>query len=148
MQRYDTRIDDGTLYIEVGEEDTWRSGRWTTSARYSAATLHPGVRREAQAAGWLQTEDDRTITFDVRETIDDVDYNETFVEKMAEEPLDRETPDGYPVRTAAFADLMAEIWDSKGSYEAGLTVRAAADADASLPRHAAVLRCRYGNPFW
>jgi DNA-dependent RNA polymerase auxiliary subunit epsilon len=117
MQRYDTRIDDGTLYIEVGEEDMEMGSMDDVCEILGGETYTLEYDEKAQAAGWLQTEDDGTITFDVRETIDDVDYNETFVEKMAEEPLDRETPDGYPVRTAAFADLMAEIWDSKGSYE-------------------------------
>ncbi|SFR91586.1 hypothetical protein SAMN05216559_0942 [Halomicrobium zhouii] len=116
MQRYDTRIDDGTLYIEAGEGDL-EIGSMDDVCEILGESYTLEYDEEAQAAGWLQTDEDGTITFDVRETIDDLDYNETFVEKMAEEPLDRENPDGYPVRTAAFADLMGEIWDSKGSYE-------------------------------
>ena len=117
MERYDTRIDDGTLYIEVGEDDLEIGSMDDICEILGGETYTLEYEEEAQAAGWLQTDDDGTITFDVRETIDDMDYNETFVEKMAEEPLEATTPEGYAVRTAEFAELMGEIWDSKGNIE-------------------------------
>lgn len=117
MERYDTRIDDGTLYIEVGEDDVEIGSIDDICEMLGGETYTLEYSDEAQAAGWLQTDDDGTITFDIRETIDDMDYDETFVEKMVEEPIDRTTPDGRPVRTAEFADLMAEIWDAKGNIE-------------------------------
>jgi hypothetical protein len=116
MDRYGTRIDDGTLYIDA-DEAALEIGSMDDVCDVLGDTYTLHYDDEAQAAGWLQTDDDGTITFDVRETIADMDFDETFVEKMAAEPFDRTTPEGYPVRTKAFADLMAEIWDSKGNVE-------------------------------
>lgn len=117
MQRYETRIDDGTLYIEAGEDDLEIGSMDDICELLGGETYTLEYDEEAQTVGWLQTDDDGTITFDIRETIDDMDYDETFVTKIRREPLDRTTPDGYRVRTAEFADLMANIWDSKGNFE-------------------------------
>lgn len=38
---------------------------------------------EVNVVGWLQTDEDATITFDVRETADDIDSDEQFVERIA-----------------------------------------------------------------
>lgn len=118
MERYDTRIDDGTLYIEAGD-DGLEIGSMDDICEILGGETYTLQYEEdaAKAAGWLQTDEDGTITFDVRETIDDLDYDNTFVTKMADEPIDRTTPDGYPIRTAEFANLMAEIWDAKGNIE-------------------------------
>lgn len=117
MERYDTRIDDGTLYIETDGDDLEIGSMDEICELLGGETYTIEYDDEARAAGWLQTDEDGTITFDVRDTIDDMDYDDTFVERMAAEPLDRETSAGYRVRTAEFADLMAEIWDSKGNVE-------------------------------
>jgi hypothetical protein len=53
----------------------------------------------------------------VRETIGDMDYNDTIVEKIAGQPIDVTDEDDYPIRTARFAELMTEIWDSKGAVD-------------------------------
>ena len=117
MQRYDTRIDDGTLYVDLDDDALEIGSMDDVCEILGGDTYTLEYQEEAQAASWLQTDDDGTITFDVRETIADLDFDDTFVEKMAAEPIDRTTPDGYPVRTQEFADLMAEIWDSKGNIE-------------------------------
>lgn len=46
-----------------------------------------------------------------------MDYNDTIIEKIADQPIDATNPDGYPIRTAKFAELMQEIWDSKGAID-------------------------------
>ena len=119
MDRYDTRIEEDALYIEAEGGDV-EVGRMTDVCEILGGdtyTIEYEDEDAVKAARWLETDEDGTLSFDVRETIDDMDYDATFLKKVADEPLDRETPDGYPVRTKEFAELMAEIWDSKGNVE-------------------------------
>lgn len=116
MERHDTRIDDGTLFIEVGDDDL-EIGEMADVVELLGETYTVEYGEDQRKMAWLRTDDDGTITFDVRDTLADIDYNDTFVEKMVDEPLDQTTAQGYPVRTEAFADLMAELWDSKGDTE-------------------------------
>jgi len=148
MQRYDTRIDDGTLYIEVGEEDM-EIGSMDDVCEILGGetyTLEYDERPRPRAGCRPGRRDDH-----VRRPRDHRrrGLQQAFVEKMAEEPArpgdSRRLP---PVRTAAFADLMAEIWDSKGSYESWTDGQGRGRCRRQSARHAAVLRCRYGNPFW
>jgi hypothetical protein len=60
---------------------------------------------------------DGTMTIDVAEVIADMDYDAEFVGRLADASLDRLTDDGYPERTARFADRMTAIWDAKGALE-------------------------------
>lgn len=117
MKRYDTRINDGTLYIEDDEDDLEIGTMDDICEILGGESYTIEYNEEAQAAGWLQTDEDGTITFDIPETIDELDYDKTFVQKMVAQPIDQMTPEGYPLRTVEFADLMAEIWDSKGNIE-------------------------------
>lgn len=117
MQRYDTRIDGGTLYVEDGQGWLEIGSMDDVCDIVGGETYTLEYDDEARVVGWLQTDEDGTITFDVRETIADMDYDETFVKRMAEESMDRTTEEGYPERTAAFAELMVEIWDSKGNVD-------------------------------
>ncbi len=118
MDRYDTRIEDDTLYIEA-EGDDLEVGSMADVCEILGGDSYTIEYEEdaVKAARWLRTDPDGTLSFDVRETIDDMDYDASFVKKIAAEPLDRETAEGYPARTAEFAELMAEIWDSKGNVE-------------------------------
>jgi len=117
MERYATRIDDDTLFIEVGDENLEVGALSDICEIVGGETYTLEYDEKAQATSWISTDDDGTITFDVRETLTDMDYNKTIVEKVAEEPLDVDDDDGYPVRTAKFAQLMQEIWDSKGAID-------------------------------
>lgn len=116
MDRYDTRIEDGTLYLDGGG-GSLEVGPMADVVDILGETYTLEYDEEAQAAAWLRTEADGTITFDVRETIAEIDFNDAFVSRLTGEPLDVETEDGYPIRTAAFADLLRDIWDSKGNVE-------------------------------
>ncbi|NLV10221.1 hypothetical protein ACAH01_11120 [Halomicrobium sp. HM KBTZ05] len=117
MERYDTRIDDDTLFVEVGDDDLEIGRLDDIYDLVGGETYTIEYSEKAQAAAWLTTDDDGTFTFDVRETLADMDYNETIVEKLASKPVDATNTDGYPVRTATFAQLMMEIWDSKGTVD-------------------------------
>ncbi|PSP94082.1 hypothetical protein BRC91_07000 [Halobacteriales archaeon QS_4_62_28] len=117
MERHPTRIDDETLCIEI-EGQSLEVGRLADiCAIVGGDTYTIEYDSREQAAAWLGTDEDGQITFDVRETLADMDYNDAFVEKIRTEPLDETTDEGYPVRTATFAKLMQEIWDSKGQIE-------------------------------
>jgi len=116
MERFQTRIDDGTLYVEDG-------GGWIEVGAMDDVvelvggetyTLEYGERQ--QAVSWLDTDDQGRITFDVRETIDDLSFDREFVTNLANTGLDP-GPDDYPRRTMFFADMMVEIWDSKGALD-------------------------------
>lgn len=67
-----------------------------------------------RAAGWLDTDEDGRLTFDVRETIRTTDFNDEFVEAIAGAPADETTEEGHPKRAVTFADLLTTIWDAKG----------------------------------
>lgn len=117
MERYETRIDDGTLYVEVGDDDLEIGRLEDVYELVGGESYTIEYDEKAQATSWIDTDDDGTFTFDVRETLADMDYNETIVEKLASKPVDATNADGYPVRTATFAQLMMEIWDSKGAVD-------------------------------
>lgn len=117
MERYDTRIDDDTLFIEVGDQDLEVGALEDICEIVGGESYTIEYDKKAQATSWISTDDDGTLTFDVRETLADMDYNETIVEKIADQPIDATDPDGYPIRTARFAELMQEIWDSKGAVD-------------------------------
>lgn len=116
MDRYDTRIEDGQLSLD-GPTGSLEIGPMADVVDVLGESYTIEYDEKAQAAAWLQTDPDGTITFDVRETIADLDFDDAFVSRLTDEPLDVETPEGYPKRTKAFADLLAEIWDSKGNIE-------------------------------
>ena len=116
MDRYDTRIEDGTLYLD-GPSGTLEIGPMAAIVDVLGETYTIEYDEKAQAAAWLQTDPDGTITLDVRDTIADLDFDDAFVDRLTDEPLDAETPAGHPRRTEAFADLLDEIWESKGNVE-------------------------------
>ena len=117
MERHETRIDGDPLFIEVGDRDL-EIGSLTHICEIVGGERYTiEYDEKAQATSWLSTDDDGTITFDVRETIGDMDYNDTIVEKIAGQPIDVTDEDDYPIRTARFAELMTEIWDSKGAVD-------------------------------
>lgn len=73
-------------------------------------------RRQKQV-GWLDTDEDGTLSFDVRETVRTTTFDDEFVRNVAGVPADGTTEDGQPQRAAVFADLLTTIWDSKGNLE-------------------------------
>ncbi|WP_224337965.1 hypothetical protein [Haloprofundus halobius] len=117
MERYQTEIRNGTLYVET--DDDWLEvgelsdvyglvGGKTYSIQY-------GERQ--RAVSWVDTDEDGTLTFDVHETLAEMSYDSEFVSTIADVTLDEADDEGYPLRTSVFADLMMRIWDSKGNLE-------------------------------
>lgn len=116
VKRYATRIDDGTLHVE------WDDG-WLEVGTMSDVFDLVGGRTydieyddEQRLMAWVDAPDG-TMTIDVREVIADMDYATDFVRRLAEVPLDERTAEGYPERTAHFAERMTAIWDAKGALE-------------------------------
>lgn len=117
MRRYDTRFDNGTLYVE-GPDDWLEIGPISDIQMIlGGETYTIEYDERAQATGWLDTDEDGTITFDIRETIEDMSYDEEFVTTLAATPLEQTDSEEYPHRLSLFAEMMQKIWDSKGNLE-------------------------------
>ena len=117
MRRFESKIDDGTLYvespddwIEVGtvEDIVELVGGETYTIEYDDY---------AQAVDWVDTDEEGRLSFDVVETIEEFSFQEEFIVQLADVDLDAEDEDGYPMRTSFYADMMTSIWDSKGNME-------------------------------
>ncbi|WP_224450366.1 hypothetical protein [Haloprofundus salilacus] len=119
MKRYQTDVRTDDLYIET--DDGWL----TVGAMDDICELVGGETysivygKRQQAVSWLDTDDEGTLTFDVRETLAEMSYDKEFVSTVADVPITESDDEGYPLRTSVFADLMMRIWDSKGNLEAG-----------------------------
>lgn len=117
MERHETKIADETLsieadgdWIEVGEMENIYElvGGETYTIEYDE-------RQRTQS--WLNVDEEGQLTFDVRETLAGMDYDDEFVETILQASLDDRDETGYPHRTSLFADLMKKIWDSKGNFD-------------------------------
>lgn len=115
MGRFQTRIDDGTLAIEI--PDGWLTiGDMETIIDIVGGETYTIEYTDAEASvPWLDVEDDGRLTIDVRDTLDNYSFDREFVLNIANTPLDKTNSDGNPVRTAFFVDLVTTIWESKGS---------------------------------
>lgn len=115
MERYETRIENGTFSIE-GPNGWLRIGEMETIYDLvGGETYTIEYDDQAQTVSWLDTEEDGTITFDVRETLAEMSYDEEFVSNLANIDPDATDEEGTLLRTTVFADMMTEIWDSKGN---------------------------------
>lgn len=125
MRRHETAVRDGVLYLEAPEDEpgdaAFDDGEWLEiGAMDDVVDLIGGEEYVLQyddrqrAVGWLDTDEDGKLAFDVRETIRDMDFDDDFVEAVAGAPTDETTDEGYAKRAQTFADLMTTIWDAKG----------------------------------
>ena len=115
--RYDGVVENGTFYlqangdqIEIGPVDgiIELMGGETYTLEYD---------NEQSSAAWLSTDEDDTITFDVREELIDWAYTEELARNIRESPLKQTNESNYPIRTKVFVDIVTEIWDSKGNVD-------------------------------
>jgi len=114
MDRYDTRITDGTLYVEW--EDDWIEvgAMAEIEDRLGGETYEVEYDDRQSTVPWLEDDlEDNTLAFDVTETIREMDFTAEFVEEVAEASLEP-AGDDHPERTAVFARKMREIWDQQG----------------------------------
>lgn len=114
MKRYGTIVEAGVLSVEsedeplvIGEMDDIVAffGGETYTIEYEV----DGVK----AASWIDLDEDKSLTIDVRETLETMDFPETFVSELAER-----SHNGSPSeRTEFFAATMQRIWDEKGNID-------------------------------
>lgn len=116
MQRYETKIEDDVLYVE--SDDGWLE----VGAIGDILDLVGGEeyriqydRQQAAYAEWLDTDEDNVLTIDVRETLADMSYPAQFVTALGERDARRNG--GPSERTRYFADIMTDIWESKGDLD-------------------------------
>lgn len=117
MKRYETDVQDDVLYIET-DDDWLEIGSMADIRRLvGGATYTLEYDERQRAVGWLDTDSDGTLSFEVGETVAGMDFEREFVATL--EAIDRDETDvkGVPRRAAVFADLMTSIWDAKGSLD-------------------------------
>lgn len=129
MKRYETAAIEGTLYLEApdgaeGHPEADPDG-WLEIGPLDAVvdaiggeTYELEYDERQRTVGWLDTDEDGVLSFDVRETLRSVDFDDEFVENVAGVPADETNADGESARAAVFADLVTTIWDSKGNLDA------------------------------
>lgn len=116
--RYEAMIDAGTLYIE-GERGRFEIGPIDGIVNLLGGETYTLEYTDRQsAAAWLATDEENTISFDVRETLEDWGYTDELVSIVKETPLEEDGESGYPIRTEVFVDQVRTIWDAKGDIEA------------------------------
>lgn len=119
MRRYETKIDDGILYVESPE------GGWLSIGAMSDIYELVGGQeyeieydeRHAAYFDWLSTDRDGIMTIDVREALAGMSYPGTFVEQLAARDEEAPTPGSPPERTTYFADVMTDVWAQKGNID-------------------------------
>lgn len=118
MRRYDTKLEDGTVYVEW-DDDWLEIGAMDALTDLFGGDTYEIEYDDRQAkTPWLESSlDGRTLTFDVTETILGMDFDEEFVSDLVEVPIDETGSHGYPARTEAFAEKMIDIWEAQGSQE-------------------------------
>ena len=116
MKRYDTAVRNGVFYIET-DDGLLEIGTMEDIHRLVGKTHTIAYDERQRTRDWLDTDSDGRFTFDVRETLLDMDFTNEFVTEFAEIDLDSTDEEGYPLRTAAFAHRMIAIWDAKGALD-------------------------------
>ncbi|GAA0237728.1 hypothetical protein ACFFQF_27965 [Haladaptatus pallidirubidus] len=117
MQRYQTNVRNDTLYIETDGDRLEIGSLDDICELVGGETYSIEYGQRQRAMDWVDTDDDGEFTFDVREVLRDMSYDEEFVTNVRPVAIDETDENGYPLRTSVFADLMMRIWDSKGNLE-------------------------------
>lgn len=113
--RYETKIEGETFSIE-SDEGWLKVGPMDAVLDLLGGQTYTLEYTDRQSAvSWLDTDEDNTLTIDLRERLSEMSYTDDFVTNLENCPLDESGESGYPKRTELFADLMAEILDSKGN---------------------------------
>ncbi|MFB6188313.1 MAG: hypothetical protein ABEI57_00365 [Halapricum sp.] len=116
-KRHETRVEDGRFYIEY-EDDWLEIGPMDDIVELLGGETYTLEYTEQQAAAaWLNTDDDGTLTIDVRDSITSMSFRAEFVRNLATTPLNEAGDSGSPLRTELFADLMETILESKGNLD-------------------------------
>lgn len=116
MERFETVLENGTLYVEA----TW--GLLEVGTLEELYELVGGetytIEYEddySRAVDWLDLDDDGVMTIGVRETLETMTFPATFVETLATRSMSIAEDGEYPERTVYFAEIMTTVWDEKGN---------------------------------
>lgn len=115
--RYGASLEGDTLYLE-GDGDRIEIGPMDGIVDLIGGETYALEYTERQAAAsWLPTDDDATITIDVRDALAEWEYTEAFVANVEPWSLEEVGESGYSYRLEVFVDLVTEIWDTRGNLE-------------------------------
>lgn len=113
--RYEGVVENGTLYLEDGDHRIEIGPMDAVVELIGGETYTLEYDDRQSATAWLATDEDNTITFDVRDELVDWAYTEDLVRNVDDSPLDRTGESGHPIRAEVFVDMVTTIWDSKGN---------------------------------
>lgn len=118
MKRYETRIGEGTVYLETddGELEIGELDAIVDVVGNETYTISYDEHQRTQA--WLDTDEAGQITFDVRETVADMSHRGDFVERMRATGLSAERY-GLPERTVEYAKEIVDIFEQQGASAPG-----------------------------
>lgn len=114
MERYDANVRDGTLHLETGDDSIVVGPMDDICELIGVETYTIEYDEDQRKVAWLDTDADGRLSFDVRDTITEMDYNAEFVSEVESIDAEKTDEEGYPLRASVFADLMQTIWDAKG----------------------------------
>ncbi|MFC7215846.1 hypothetical protein ACFQO4_17390 [Saliphagus sp. GCM10025334] len=114
MKRYETRVEGGTVYLETDEGDLEIGDLDTIVDVIGNETYTITYDEKQRTQAWLETDEEGRVTFDVRETIVDLDHRREFVEKMRAIDRSEETY-GLPERAVEFAEEIVSIFEQQGA---------------------------------
>lgn len=117
-ERYGARVADGTLYLERGTHSLEIGQMAAIVELIGGETYTLEYTAQQGAVSWLETDDDDTLTLDVREELIGWAYTPELVTNLEDCSLEKTGNHGYPLRTEVFVDLVTDIWDSKGNVDA------------------------------
>lgn len=114
MERYETRIDGGTVYLETDDGALEIGGLDAIVDVVGNETYTVSYDDHQRTQAWLETDEEGQITFDVRETIADMSHRRDFVERMRATGLSEERY-GLPERTVEYAKEIVDIFEQQGA---------------------------------
>ena len=111
MERYTATIDDEICYVE-GPDCRLEIGPITAIVdRIGEETYSVQYDYKAAQYPWLDTDEDGTLTFEVRDAIEGMGFDEAFVDQLRSTPQSELNEEGVPHRLAFFADMVTQMWD-------------------------------------
>ncbi|XVH33162.1 hypothetical protein ACNS7O_16425 (plasmid) [Haloferacaceae archaeon DSL9] len=117
MQRYETHIDGGTVYLETGDGRLEIGDLDTIVDVIGGETYAITYTDRQRTHAWLDTDDDGSMTFDVRAVVSDMSHRSEFVRRMQSIDLSK-AKYGVPERTVEFAEEIVSILEQQGSSQA------------------------------
>lgn len=115
MKRRETKIDGGSVFIATDDEWLEIGTLDDLYELFGGTTYTVEYDESGRAVDWVDLDEDDTMTIDVRETLEGMDHLPKFVRTL--EAYDLAADDGYPERTAYFAEFMMAVWDGKGTLD-------------------------------